>query len=77
MIHKFSKLPSGIVINTDRIEYFCGVNAIRRKGAHKPSEYTFAIQYIDRAEPITLSYDNIDAAKSDYDYLAKSCTFEC
>lgn len=71
MNKNFAILPSGIVINTDRIEYFCGVNAQRKKGARKPSAYLFSIQFIDRSEPVTLSYDNKEEAEKDYKSLVE------
>lgn len=69
MKNDFAILPSGIVINTSRIEYFCGVNAQRKKGARKPSAYLFSIQFIDRGEPVTLSYDSKEEAEKDYNSL--------
>lgn len=70
-MNRFTKLPSGIVINIDRIEYFCGVNAIRAKGARKPSAFTFSIQFIEREDPITLSYSTKEEAELDYRELVK------
>lgn len=70
------KLPSGIVISIDRIEYFCGVNAVRAKGARKPNAYTFSIQFIEREEPITLSYPTKEEADADYNNLADACSFQ-
>lgn len=69
----FIKLPSGIVINASRIEYFCGVNAIRAKGARKPSAFTFSIQFIEREDPIALSYSTKEEAELDYKKLALFC----
>ena len=70
-MNRFTILPSGIVINIDRIEYFCGVNAIRAKGARKPSAFTFSIQFIEREDPITLSYSTKEEAELDYRELVK------
>lgn len=75
-MNKYIKLPSGIVINTDRIEYFCGVNAVRTKGARKPSAFTFSIQFIEREDPITLSYPTKEEADADYNSLADACSFQ-
>lgn len=69
----FTKLPSGVVVNADRIEYFCGVNAVRAKGARKPSAFTFSIQFIEREEPITLSYSTKEEAELDYEELVRFC----
>ena len=69
-MNRYIKLPSGIVINIDRIEYFCGVNAVRTKGARKPSAFTFSIQFIEREDPITLSYPTKEEADADYNSLA-------
>lgn len=71
IMNNFVKLPSGVVVNSDRIEYFCGVNAVRAKGARKPSAFTFSIQFIEREEPITLSYPTKEEAMLDYRELAK------
>ena len=68
-MNRFAKLPSGVVINIDRIEYFCGVNAIRAKGARKPSAFTLSIQFIEREDPITLSYSTKEEAELDYKKL--------
>lgn len=66
----FVKLPSGIVVNTNNIEYFLGVSAIRQKKARKPSAFVFSIQFVDRDEPITLSYQTKEEADADYNSLA-------
>lgn len=73
-MENFIKLPSGIVINISRIEYFCGVNAVRAKGARKPSAFTFSIQFIDREDPITLSYETSLEANEDYFALKNNIT---
>lgn len=73
-MENFIKLPSGIVINASRIEYFCGVNAVRAKGARKPSVFTFSIQFIGREEPITLSYGTSVEASEDYLALKNNIT---
>lgn len=69
----FIKLPSGVVVNADRIEYFCGVNAVKAKGARKPSAFTFSIQFIEREDPITLSYSTKEEAELDYKKLVQFC----
>lgn len=72
-MENFIKLPSGMVINISRIEYFCGVNAVRAKGARKPSAFTFSIQFIEREDPITLSYSTKEEAELDYKKLSLFC----
>lgn len=69
----FASLPSGLVLNINEIEYFCGVNAVRKKGARKPSAYTFSIQFLGRDEPITLSYETKQEAEDDYNTLTNYC----
>lgn len=73
IMNNFVKLPSGVVVNADRIEYFCGVNAVRAKGARKPSAFTFSIQFIEREDPITLSYSTKEEAELDYKKLVRFC----
>ena len=72
-MENFIKLPSGVVVNAYRIEYFCGVNAVRSKGARKPSAFTFSIQFIEREDPITLSYSTKEEAELDYKKLVQFC----
>ncbi len=72
-MNKFMKLPSGIVINTEKIEYFLGVSAYREYRKKKPSCYTLSIQFLQRNEPITLSYQTKEEATKDHDALCKIC----
>ena len=73
IMNKFIKLPSGIVINSEKIEYFLGVNTVKEPRAKKPSCFTFSIQFIQRNDPITLSYATKEEATADYDALSSIC----
>lgn len=72
-MNKFVKLPSGIVINSENVEYFLGVNAVKEPRAKKPSCFTFSIQFVQRSEPITLSYSTREEAAEDYQALCRIC----
>lgn len=70
---RFIKLPSGVVINAENIEYFFGVSVVKEPHAKKPTCFTFSIQFINRNEPITLSYRTKEEATEDYNVLCRIC----
>lgn len=70
----FIKLPSGIVLNSERIEYFGNINAVREKErSRKIACYTLSVQFLQRESPITLSYSTKEEAANDYNTLCKIC----
>ena len=69
MKKKFSVLPSGLAINVNEVEYVCGVHGIRPPRARKYHSYVFSIQFINRIDPISFSYDTKEDADADYNYL--------
>ena len=73
MEKKFVKLPSGMIVNLERISFIGRVNAIKEYQAKKAKEWTLTIQFINEERPTILSYSIEDEARKDYDTLAKAC----
>ena len=79
MKNQFVKLPSGIIINMERVSLIGRLNAIRVTPRHKPSEWSLTIQFINEDQPTTFSYNKETCvnpeieARADYDALCKAC----
>ena len=58
-----------MAINTNEIEYICGVNGVKLPRAKKCSSYNFSIQFIHKPNPISFSYDTKEDADADYNCL--------
>lgn len=79
MERKFVKLPSGIIINMERVSLIGRLNAVRETPRSKPKEWTLTIQFINEDEPSTFSYNKNTCfnpeqeARADYDALCQVC----
>lgn len=69
MEKKFVKLPSGIIINIERICFVGRLNAIKQPKARKPHEWDVTIQFINEERPTILEYSVEDEARADYNAL--------
>lgn len=70
---KFVKMPSGMIVNLERISFIGRVNAIKEYQAKKAKEWTLTIQFINEERPTILSYSVEDEARNDYEALVKAC----
>lgn len=69
----FIKLPSGIVINIERLSMVGRLNAIKEPNAKKPKEWDLSMQFINEDRPTILEYRKEDEARADYDALVAAC----
>lgn len=69
MEKKFVKLPSGIIINIERITFVGRLNAIKQPRARKPHEWDVTIQFINEERPTIFEYSVEDEARADYNDL--------
>lgn len=69
MEKKFVKLPSGIIINIERICFVGRLNAIKQPKARKPHEWDVTIQFINEERPTIFEYSVEDEARADYNAL--------
>jgi hypothetical protein len=72
MKKKFAILPSGLAININEVEYVCGVSGVKRPRERRYRTYIFSIQFINRLDPISFSYDTKEDADADYNCLKES-----
>lgn len=74
MFPNFTKTPSGMVINLDRIEYVGKPNAVYETDrSRKPAEWNLTIQFINEERPNILVYKDEDSVKKDYESLVNAC----
>lgn len=71
---KFIKLPSGMILNTERVEYIGNVNAVRGYRQKKPRSFTIMIKFIGTEEPTILSFNQRDVAEQEYQALTQITT---
>lgn len=69
MEKKFVKLPSGIIINMERICFVGRLNVIKQPRARKPHEWDVTIQFINEERPTIFEYSVEDEARADYNAL--------
>lgn len=69
MEKKFVKLPSGIIINIERITFIGRINAIKAPRARNPHEWDIKLQFINEDRPTTFEYGIEDEARADYNAL--------
>ena len=72
MEKKFVKLPSGIIINMERISFVGRLNAIKQPRARKPHEWDVTIQFINEERPTIFEYSVEDEARADYNALCSA-----
>ena len=74
MFPNFTKTPSGMVINLDRIEYVGKLNAVyETERSRKPIEWNLTVQFINEDRPNIFNYKDEEAAKKDYEALVNAC----
>ena len=79
MEKKFVKLPSGIIINMERVSLIGRPNAIKETPRSKPKEWTLTIQFINEDEPSTFKYNKETCfnpeqeVRADYNALFQAC----
>ena len=73
MNKRFVKLPSGIIINIERITFIGRVNAIKAPRARKPHEWDIKLQFINEDRPTIFEYSIEEEARADYEMLSKAC----
>lgn len=73
MEKKFVKLPSGIIINIERITFIGRINAIKAPRARNPHEWDIKLQFINEDRPTILEYSVEDEARADYNALCQAC----
>jgi len=73
MPKKFIVLPSGIIINIERLSLIGRLNAIKEFRARKPKAWELTLQFINEDKPTTFSYGKEDEARADYNALCQAC----
>ncbi len=79
MKNQFVKLPSGMIINMERVSLIGRLNAIKETPRSKPKEWTLTIQFINEDEPSTFHYNKEtcfnpeEEARADYNALCEAC----
>lgn len=79
MKNQFVKLPSGMIINMERVSLIGRLNAIKETPRSKPKEWTLTIQFINEDEPSTFKYNKEtcfnpeEEARADYNALCQAC----
>lgn len=79
MKNQFVKLPSGIIINMERVSLIGRLNAVRSTPRHKPHEWLLTVQFINEEQPTTFSYNKEscvnpeEEARADYNALCQAC----
>lgn len=73
MEKKFVKLPSGIIINMERLSLIGRLNAIKEYRAKKPKAWELTLQFINEDKPTTFSYTKEEEARADYIALFDAC----
>jgi hypothetical protein len=79
MEKKFVKLPSGMIINMERVSLIGRVSAVKETPRSKPKEWTLTIQFINEDVPSTFHYDKETCfnpeqdARADYNALCQAC----
>ena len=79
MKNQFVKLPSGMIINMERVSLIGRPNAIRKTQKSEPKEWTLTIQFINEDETSTFHYNKEtcfnpeEEARADYNALCEAC----
>ena len=73
MNKRFVKLPTGIIINIERITFIGRVNAIKAPRARKPHEWDIKLQFINEDRPTIFEYTDEEEARNDYQALVAAC----
>lgn len=79
MKNQFVKLPSGMIINMERVSLIGRLNAIKETPMSKPKEWTLTIQFINEDKPSTFHYNKEtcfnpeEEARADYNALCEAC----
>lgn len=70
----FIKLPSGVIINLERVVFVGRINAIKEsERARKASEWSLSIQFIGDDRPYEFYYTVESEARNDYDAILNAC----
>jgi len=69
----FIKLPSGIVIDIERLSMVGRLNAVKEPNATNPKEWDLSMQFINEDRATILEYSIEDEARADYNALVAAC----